>query len=92
MDRKRQVFKYPLALAEVVELDIPEGGRVLTLGVQQGIPMLWVLVDVVQPMERRTFITVGTGHEVPWATTFVGTWFDGPYVWHVFEKQRVRGV
>lgn len=83
----KKIYKYPLALAdaEVVQLDIPQGGQILTMGVQQGIPTLWVLVEVGRPEERRMFRTVGTGHDVPGGVKFVGTWFDGPYVWHVFE-------
>lgn len=34
---------------------------------------------------ERTFRVIGTGHDVPSPGTYLGTVFDDPFVWHVYE-------
>ena len=33
----------------------------------------------------RTFRVIGTGFDVPDVGNYIGTVFDGPFVWHVYE-------
>lgn len=44
------------------------------------------MVDPQQPVETRRFLFVGTGHDFDGrGVTHLGTFFDVPYVWHLFE-------
>ena len=73
------------------ELHMPVGAQVLTVKEQRGKPCLWYTADSVAEHVTRTFIMVGTGHQMPYGPdrdiTYVGTvFFDDDYlVFHVFE-------
>lgn len=86
------IWKFPIDLSQGprVAIDMPMDAKILTLQVQNGVPCLWALVDPSAPIETKPFVVVGTGHEKPiHATAYVGTWQDGPFVWHLFaELQR----
>lgn len=80
------IYKYPLTLDGFSEeIEMPLGARILTLQTQGDIPTLWAIVDPRELMETRLFGAIGTGHPVPANGSYVGTWQDGPYVWHLFE-------
>lgn len=79
------VYKYSIAKAWEVTLEIPEGAKVLHVDTQGAEAMLWVQVDPKRPTEPRTFVTVGTGHPVPSGAAYIGTYQLPPFVWHVFE-------
>ena len=66
-------------------IPMPKDARVLCLQTQQGEPQLWARVDPAAPTEDRRFYVVGTGWDVPAeAATYVGTWQQGPFVFHLF--------
>ena len=86
------IYKYQLDLSKTVSHKMPEGAQVLTVGIQRHKIMLWALVKAEPPYceeakELRTFRCYGTGHpiqdQVP--MEYIGTLYDGPFVWHVFE-------
>jgi hypothetical protein len=67
---------------------IPEGGEILSAGVQGDNIFLWAAVDPSAPMSRRNIRVYGTGWEVDGAPgTFINTVFmhGGTLVFHVFE-------
>ena len=83
-----QIFKYVLmSTKNVSSVAIPKGGKVLTTAMQDGLVCIWVEVDQHAPTELRTFKIYGTGHEMLDSEhqVYVGTIFDNPYVWHVYE-------
>lgn len=46
------------------------------------------LVDTDKPMEKRTFATIGTGHDAgkyDGELIYINTLFEGVFVWHIFE-------
>jgi hypothetical protein len=66
------------------------GVVVKCVGVQcEGEVCLWAEVPHVTAdqgvWEEREFVTIGTGQEVLGNWTYVGTAFDGAFVWHVYE-------
>ncbi len=65
---------------------MPATRRTLSVGHQNGVVMVWALVDPAAKREKVKFKIVGTGHRVVgidgWR--FVGTVQLPPYVWHVF--------
>lgn len=82
-----KIYKYPLKnVLTTQELDLPRSARVLTFGMQNGKPVIWATVDETPIKEKRTFVIAPTGGGIPdWNTHYVGTAFDGPFVWHLFE-------
>lgn len=89
----KRIFKYSLPYGSVqnVMSDMPAGAKVLHVGIPPGSnkPQVWALVDPDQPLQASRLIFFGTGQPLPPDIDqykFVGTFFDVPFVWHVFEK------
>jgi hypothetical protein len=84
----KTVWKYELTTNDVNELEIPIGGKILTLQMQNGIPCIWALVDHKAEKETRRFGTIGTGNFTRQENIeYIGTFqtYQGALVWHVFE-------
>lgn len=69
---------------------MPHGAKPLHVAAQNGGVHLWALVHAdnpVRPLDRRAFLTLGTGHlEDPAAIgDYIGTAHLDGLVWHVFE-------
>lgn len=86
------IYKYQLDLSKTVSHEMPEGAEILTVGLQQHEIILWARVALERrghegPKETRTFRIYGTGHPIQDETEveYIGTLYDGPFVWHVFE-------
>lgn len=47
--------------------------------------VFWAEVDSLEPTVSRYFEVVGTGRTVPENSQYRETFFDGPYVWHLYE-------
>lgn len=83
-----QIYKYEVPwerLGQSFVIAIPKGGLVRALQVQDGEPRLWVEVDTEAEMQVRHFMVIGTGHTIPHGLTYIGTWQDPPFVWHLYE-------
>lgn len=81
------VHKYPLEITDRQCISMPMGARVLKVDSQNGQPMIWALVDTERMMADHFVRIVGTGHpaeESVEARNYLGTFFQGPLVWHVF--------
>jgi hypothetical protein len=59
------VYKYPLTLGIVNELDLPRGAQVVGVREQRETVCVWMLIDPDAAVERRHFVCVGTGHTIP---------------------------
>lgn len=81
-----RIWKYPLERRDGQIITMPAGSRVLCVHNQFDEPFLWALVDPEAALERRWFLTFGTGHGGV-RGQYVGTYIDGQgaYVWHVFD-------
>lgn len=82
------IWKFPLKVKDVQQIEMPQGTRLLSVQVQRGIPCLWALVDEQAPREKRLIVTYETGHYVHDGTrAFVGTYQidGGELVFHVFD-------
>lgn len=86
-----RVWKYPIVIDDTALVEMPQGGKILSLQMQGGTPTVWVLVDEKQPTVLRRFAVVDTGHPADHVvgSPFVGTVevAQGPYglVFHVFD-------
>ncbi len=81
------IYKYPLELG-VTLLDLPLGAEVLEVQVQDGMPVMWVLVPAdIHAVETRLFRPYGTGQGVDSnPRKFIGTFQLGGFVGHLFEE------
>lgn len=83
------IYKYPLAVLDEQEVSMPGRAVVLCAQIQSGALCLWARVWTESPLEKRTFLIVGTGNSFPESKLppkHIGTVQNGPFVWHVFEK------
>lgn len=87
----RQVFKYQFhgvgdSLMVGVPLASHDGpGPVVHVAMQHERPTVWIEADPSLDSVPRTFVIVGTGQTIPPQGRHCGTFFDGPFVWHVYE-------
>lgn len=84
----RSIWKFPLPVAlddKPAEVTMPEGAVIVHFDTPGREPTVWALVDSDNPPEPRRFRIFGTGHPLPRGARHVGTYSDGPFVWHVFE-------
>jgi len=87
------VYKYPVEPADVVaglgrfSLILPQGARVVLVGMQRGHMHLWAIVDPEASSVRREFQLCGTGHTIDHEVVHLGSFMqnDGAFVWRLFE-------
>ena len=81
-----RIYKYGLQLVHKNKVVMPKEAKILKASMQGSVPCIWALVDTNKSDETRTFIIYGTGHEIVESNLeFIETFFQGPYVWHLFE-------
>ena len=80
------IWKYPLSWLGWGEFKImmPKGAKLLTVMAQDGVPMLWALVDVHESHVPRSISIVGTGH-IFVAGIHVASLQSGQFVWHLLD-------
>lgn len=84
----RRIYKYPVQVTDEFEVLMPVGAMPLSVQMQRGQPCVWALVHEGAQDIYHTFCVVGTGNPVPEnAGSYIGTWQDGPFVWHLFEGE-----
>jgi hypothetical protein len=84
----KEIWKFPIGIADFMGISMPEQADLLHFGLQDGVPMLWALVDPRAMRLQRQFRLVGTGHPVEMSNAkYVGTvvGHEGQFVWHLFE-------
>lgn len=82
------IFKYPVKLwPEVTLLHLPQGATPVHVNVQVTGAQVWVrhTADRRAPQAVREFQVLATGAEFPSDARHVGTFTQGPYVWHLIE-------
>jgi len=81
---KKTIFKYSINGSFI---KIPDGGEILSVQHQNGVPTMWVLVDTDKPLVDREFLMFGTGDEIEVdGLTHIHTLQENGYVWHIFER------
>lgn len=85
-----KVFKYPVPVADLFELEMPKDAQILTVQIQGEDIQMWALVDPESPTELRQFRLAGTGHSISVKHTvkrYIGTFQirGGRLVFHLFE-------
>lgn len=90
---KKTIWKYPLQVTDLQNLEVPIGSELLTVQTQDGVPCLWVLVHNAEgKKEIIKLTTIGTGNEIKpdiniSKESYIGTYqlHGGAFVGHVFR-------
>ena len=81
------VHKYPLVFGYKV-VNMPRDAVVVSVAFQHGLPTLWALFtvdsDAKPDFVDRPFLIAATGEAFD--GEYCGTFFEGPFVWHVIER------
>ena len=80
------IWKYKLSVGEN-EINLPSYNQILTVQLQNEEPYVWVLLDPKEKTYPMLFDVYGTGHTIEDSQFkhYIGTWQDGPHVWHLFK-------
>jgi hypothetical protein len=82
------IYKFPLKLAALQQVEMPAESKILCVQIQRGVPCLWAVVERGAINQwSRTIRMVGTGREAPGdADEYLGTIQidDGALVLHAF--------
>ncbi len=84
-----RIWKFPLEITDVQQIEVPEGSKALSVIEQFGGPTLYVLVKRLGRVRvKKTVHVVGTGNPADHVRSedFVGTVKTGNFVWHVFTS------
>lgn len=84
----KTIWKFTLERTDKQYVDrMPATAKVIHVGMQDGKITLWAIVNPNDVTLPRCYRIVGTGNPFPDADKWahIGTVFDGPFVWHVFE-------
>lgn len=82
------IYKYPIIVGEFdIETSNCFGSPVL-VELQAGKPCMWLQEPKPnKDMYLRRFKVFGTGQDIPDNMTWVASWQDPPYIWHLHEVQ-----
>ena len=68
---------------------IPTGSKLLHIAPQDGELKLWCEVYPSNPPGGFEALGCGTGFIVPEHLGHAGTWFEGPFVWHLYVSKEL---
>lgn len=83
------IYKYPFEISRNIIIAMPKAARVIRVDKQGSVPCMWAIVNPGNAIEQRQFVIYGTGQKIDSKITqhYIGTFFDGPFVWHVFQRE-----
>lgn len=85
----KTIYKFTVKIREVVPIELPHHSEILSFGMQNGVAVIWVLLDTQKATSVRRFTVIGTGWEDRNKDLehhrFVGTATEDGFVWHCFE-------
>lgn len=87
----KAIYKYELPYAPGVVTTINEKiVKILKVDYQNGLPMMWAIVETDDTSVESKIMSFGTGWELPnGVEEYVGSLQDlGEYVWHYFIVER----
>lgn len=80
----RTIHKHEIK--DAFALQLPAGWKPLMVAMQGSTPRLWVELDTDdEELWEHHFQVFGTGHDLPGFGSHIGSWIDGPYVWHLYQ-------
>lgn len=91
----KTIFKYPIKLADIQDVRMPRGAKIISAQMQGEQLCLWAEVDNTVGLKWRSIEVFGTGHPMPEAPRlFIGTvqMHGGSLIWHVYERIPVTAL
>ena len=85
IERGQVIWKFPFVVDSLVWVEMPLDTKVLHVAMQGDTPCIWGAVSPAFNKAQRKFFIVGTGHPIPANCQYVGTFQQGPFVWHLME-------
>jgi hypothetical protein len=84
------VYKYPIQITDTQTVEMPIGAQLIHVGLDPlGTPCVWAKVRSDSQTEEREIHVYGTGHRMSGqAYNHVGSFCQGPFVWHVFSPAK----
>jgi len=84
------IYKYILdswLVGQPQTVNMKKSAKILSSAMQNDKLCIWAIVDTESPDEQRSFIIIGTGHNLAssFKLNYISTVQDSPYVWHLFE-------
>jgi hypothetical protein len=89
---KKKIYKYSIESEKRQTLDCPKESEVLSVQIQNGVPVLWALVDAGPNdarIAKKEIHVYATGETIEESNlNYIGTFQmrEGRLVFHVFEK------
>lgn len=66
-------------------ITVPSIANIVHVAMQHGKVTFWAVVETESEPIVRRFMIAGTGWELPAGVKYIGTAYDGPFVWHLME-------
>lgn len=86
----RTIWKFPLNMRGWNEVGVGGVSQVVLAAIDpaSGAPAVWIDHDPDGAPMARSFVVVGTGHEIPDPDAeHVGSMIDRTFVWHIYERR-----
>lgn len=82
----KTIYKYLLSIEDNQVIHMPRFSTPRHVGLDpKGNPCIWAEVDTLEPIQPHRFFIVGTGHPIPDAAiTYLGSFVQNSFVWHVY--------
>jgi DNA-directed RNA polymerase subunit RPC12/RpoP len=90
-EERTVIYKYHLPLLDEIEIQLPMGAQILTVQSQEGLPLIWALIETDAPLTTRRFCIRGTGHTFKGNEgKYIGTFQlqNGDLIFHLFEGKK----
>lgn len=92
----KRIFKYPLSIVNIQEIEMPENASILSVGNQMEEMFIWAEVEEERVLVSYRILILGTGHIIPVQPTntnrqFIGSvqMAGGTLIWHVFLINKI---
>ncbi len=83
-----RIWKFALNAMANTPIAMPRHAEIIACAKQGSDICIWARIHPATQIENRMFYVVGTGlGEIRPEDPHIGTVFDGPHVWHVFERK-----
>lgn len=83
----KTIYKYQIEIQDKFTLEMPKHAKILTVQTQFGTPCIWAKIDPDEPIVKRKFLLLGTGHDASkvYEELYIGTFQMHSFVFHLFE-------
>lgn len=90
----KTIWKFELKVVDIQNIEMPKNAQILSVKMQNEIPVLYALVNTDNESEERLIEIFGTGHEVMHDTSvsqYIGTFKmrNDKLMFHVFEHIKI---